>query len=174
MTKSKRNFLVWSVTVSCIAWMAVVGWLLFVMMPASVEHHSSAAVKDRMATQCQGSFKDRYECKEAIIVESGRDTFWTMAGRFLAVVVPPMLLSAWLSSYLKRNPIRLHARHIDEGGDWKSRAQMHTKAPAPPPGHAGGFEPDEEMPQKSYSLDDIAPVDDWKTRAQNKTRHPPK
>jgi hypothetical protein len=97
-----------------------------------------------------------------------------MAGRFLAVVVPPLLLSAWLSSYLKRNPIRLQARHADEGGDWKSRAQMHTKVHSPQPGHAAGFERDDELPTKPYSLDDIAPVDDWKARAQNKTRQPPK
>lgn len=172
MTKAKRNFLVWSVTVSCIAWMAVVGWTLFVLMPASVEHHSSAAVKDKMATQCQGSFRDRYECKEAIIVESGRDTFWTLAGRFLAVVVPPMLLSGWLSSYLKRNPIRVQHRYADEGSDWKSRAQMHTKAHTPQQAAPHDIYEEAQAEGRSVSLDDIAPVDDWKTRAQNKIRRP--
>jgi hypothetical protein len=176
MTKEKRSFLVWSVTAACMAWMALVGWLMFALLPpGAVEHHGSTAVKDRMATQCQGSFRDRYECKEAIIVETGRDTFFNLAGRFLAVILPPLLLSAWLSSYLRRNPVRLNHHRLEEGGDWKSRAQAHTKPaaahhPASEPAFGGdGHEPDSSP--RPFTLDEIAPVDDWKTRAQNKTRH---
>jgi hypothetical protein len=167
MTKTKRAALVWSVTAGCLLWMALVGWLLFALLPpGAIEHHGSTTVKDRMATQCQGSFRDRYECKEAIIVETGRDTFWTLASRFLAVVVPPMLLSAWLSSYLRRNPVRVVIHHGHEGNDWKSRAQMHVAVPGE--GHHDG----PAQQPKSFKLDDIAPVEDWKSRAQSKTRHP--
>lgn len=191
MTRTKRTLLIWSVTLSCLAWMGFVGWLLFAAMPAAVENHSSTAVKDRMATQCQGSFRDRYECKEAIIVESGRDTFFVMAGRFLAVIVPPLLLSGWLSSYLRKNPIRFEAAKVEVSDEWKAKARKHTAVYnranlySKPASQTSAMNPDEnpdilpdddEEPEpeapRSFTLDDIAPVEDWRTRANKKFQRP--
>lgn len=170
MTKGERTRLVWMVSFASMAWMALAGFLLFILLGVAPVNHASPEVKDRMAAECFGTFKDRYDCKEAIIVQSGRDTFWAMTWRFFMVIVPPIVASFWLSSHLRRNPVQaLEPRHVDSNDDWKSRAKFHTQQQSPqeaahdlhvddlPPLHHPGHHP----------IDDIAPVDDWKSRAQS-------
>jgi hypothetical protein len=41
---------------------------------------------------CSGTFRQRYECKNQIIIQSDRGTFLAMLGRIAIVVVPPLLL----------------------------------------------------------------------------------
>lgn len=164
MTTTQRRRLVTLVTVMCLAWLAGMSVLMWMTLPdSSIEHHNSSAIKDRMAAECQGSFRDRYECKEAIIVESGRETFWILSARFLLVILPPLLASGWLSSYLRRHPVH-NERHAPADEDWKTRAQLHTRrAPS---------EVEDDLPSIPYTggghhgIDDIAPLDDWKTKAQ--------
>lgn len=168
MTKGQRTGLVWGVRIGSVAWMAVAGFLLFVTFGIDAAHHSSNEVKDRMAAECMGTFKDRYDCKEAIIVKSGQETFMAMAWRFLVVIVPPIGVNFWLPSYLRRNPLQSAEPRHEAAADWKSRAQFHTQVQAPqdaaqdlgvdglPPVHRPGHHP----------IDDIAPVPDWKAKAQ--------
>ena len=170
MTKGERTRLVWTVSIGSLLWMAVAGIVLFGLMNAEVAHHSSAMVKDRMAAECLGSFKDRYDCKEAIIVQSGRDTFWSMSWRFLTVVVPALAASFWLSSYLRKHPVQLTEHHpVEAGDDWKSRAKFHTQMQSPQ--EAAGDLGVTDLPSSprttKHLIDEIAPVDDWKSRAQN-------
>lgn len=163
MTKTARTRLKAMVTIFCLAWLVGASALMWATLP-EVEHHGSAAVKDRMANECQGSFSERYKCKEAIIVESGREGFWMVSARFLLVIVPPMVFSVLLSGYLRRNPVQPVQRHVGDDS-WKTRAQQHTaRRPEdqdlPPIGPRDG---------KHHPIDDIAPLDDWKTRAQQHT-----
>jgi hypothetical protein len=73
-------------------WMAWAVWDQFLTLPADeIANHSSAVVQDRMQ-DCSGTFRQRYECKNLIIVESDRSTFFQMVGRIAIVVVPPLLL----------------------------------------------------------------------------------
>ena len=169
MTKGERNRLVWIVSAASLLWMAAAGFILFVVMDPELAHHSSSTVKDRMAAECFGTFRDRYECKEAIIVQSGRDTFWAMAWRFALTIVPPILASFWLSSYLRKHPVQMvEHRHVDANDDWKNRAKFHTQVQSPQQAaqdlHLDDLPP---IPSGKHLIDDIAPVDDWKSRAQN-------
>ncbi|MGE4279693.1 MAG: hypothetical protein AB7G62_08915 [Magnetospirillum sp.] len=169
MTQGERNVLVWGVRIGSIAWMAVLGFLLFVTFGIEPANHGSSEVKDRMAAECMGTFKDRYDCKEAIIVKSGQETFIGMAWRFLLVMVPPMAMTFWLPSYLRRNPVHNPAHHHEAASDWKSRAQFHTQVQAPEEAahdlHVDGLPPIHHPAH--HSIDDIAPVPDWKAKAQN-------
>lgn len=164
MTRTERSRLVAMVTAACLAWLAGVGALMWVTLP-EVEHHASSAVKDRMAAECQGSFAERYKCKEAIIVESGRESFWMVAARFLLVIVPPMAASIRLSSHLRRHPVQAMERHTPADDDWKTRAQMHMRVQRPDEDEDEAAAPRAHHP----SIDEIAPLDDWKTRAQQHT-----
>lgn len=165
MTRTQRRRLVSLVTTICLSWLVGMGAVMWLTLPESaVEHHNSSVIKDRMANECEGSFRKRYECKEAIIVESGRDTFWVLAGRFLLVILPPLVVSGALSSYLRRHPVQVvHLAQADD--DWKARARTHTQRQASeedieevrPIPHTGGGH---------HGIDDIAPLEDWKTRAQ--------
>ncbi|MBR9973631.1 hypothetical protein [Magnetospirillum sulfuroxidans] len=170
MTKGERTRLVWTVSIGSLLWMVAAAIVLFGVMDAEVTNHSSAVVKDRMAAECLGTFKDRYDCKEAIIVQSGRDTFWSMSWRFLTVIVPALTASFWLSSYLRKHPVQLvEHRQADDNGDWKSRAKFHTQVQSPQ--QAAEDLHVEDVPASSHGakhlIDEIAPVDDWKSRAQN-------
>lgn len=164
MTRTERSRLVAMVTAACLAWLVGIGALMWVTLP-EVEHHGSSAIKDRMAAECQGSFAERYKCKEAIIVESGRESFWMVAARFLLVIVPPMAASLWLSGYLRRHPVQMMERHAPVDSDWKARAQMHTRVQ-----RADEDDDPPAAPRAPHpSIDEIAPLDDWKTKAQQHT-----
>lgn len=161
MTRADRARLVAMVTAACLAWLVGIGALMWTTLP-EVEHHASSAIKDRMAAECQGSFAERYKCKEAIIVESGREGFWMVSARFLLVILPPMIVSVWLSGYLRRHPVRAVARHVPVDDDWKARAHSHTTVRPPADGAAAAT-------AAPTSVEEIAPLDDWKTRAQQHT-----
>lgn len=167
MTKDERLRLVWGVRIASLAWMAMAGYLLFVTFGIDPAHHSSAEVKDRMAAECLGTFKDRYDCKEAIIVKSGQETFIAMAWRFLLVIVPPMAVTFWLPGYLRRHPLH-ETQHHSNDGDWKSRAKLHTQMQSPQEA-AQDLGVDDVAPLRPghHLIDDIAPIDDWKSKAQN-------
>lgn len=177
MTRAERNRLKTITTVGSVVWMLLVGLLMWATLPENaVETHGSDLMKDRMSL-CSGSFRDRYDCKEQIIIESGREAFYTLSLRFLLVVVPPLAATLWLSSYLARHPVPLmeEEHHVTSSGDWKLRAQMHTQMQSPEQAAEDlHLEPD-ELPSHALHahprLDDIAPVDDWKSRAQANIRH---
>lgn len=89
-------------TVVCVAWMAAATWSQFADLPeGTVENHSSEATKERMR-DCSGTFKQRYECKNAIVIETDRNSFFNVLSRILVIVVPPVLLVGGLHLWRKR------------------------------------------------------------------------
>ncbi|MGE5517610.1 MAG: hypothetical protein ACM31D_17535 [Bacteroidota bacterium] len=178
MTRSERKRLKWMVSGGGMLWMLLVGWLMWVTLPEdAVTTHSSDQLKDRMSL-CNGSFRDRYDCKEQLIIESGREAFYILSLRFLLVIVPPMVGTFWLSSYLARHPIALmeEEHHVASDGDWKARAQRHTEMQSPEEAAEDLHLSADELPShplhSHHRIDDIAPVDDWKARAQLNIRGP--
>lgn len=90
-------------TVVCVAWMAVAAWSQFTDLPeGTVENHSSETTKERMR-DCSGTFKQRYECKNAIVIETDRNSFFNVLSRILVIVVPPVLLVGGLHLWRKRS-----------------------------------------------------------------------
>lgn len=170
MEQSARTRLKWLVSGGSFLWIALAGWLAWSTLPqGAVEHHGSSSVKDRMATECTGSYRDRYECKEAIIIESGRDSFFSLGGRFLLVILPPLIATGWASSYLARNPVQLPEQHGHGSTDWKIKARAHT--------HSSPLHDEEDNAGHSAvhaSMDSPPPssIPDWKRKAQQKM-HPP-
>jgi hypothetical protein len=177
MTRAERTRLKWMVSGGSAAWLLLIGLLMIATLPdGAVENHASDQVKGRMS-ECTGSFQDRYQCKEQIIIESGRETFYTLGGRFLLVILPPLFATFWLSSHLNRHPVLYEEEHhhVDDG-DWKARAQMHTQVQSPQQAaqdlnlDAEDFLPRHHAGKGHHLIDDIAPVDDWKSRAQANIR----
>lgn len=175
MTRAERTRLKWAVSGGSGLWLLLVGWLMLATLPqGAVENHGSDQTKDRMSL-CAGSFRERYECKEQIIIESGRETFYVLALRFLLVIVPPLAGTLWLSSYLARQPLVSEEHHAASSGDWKSRAQMHTETQSPAEAAQELHMSPDDLPHHVVSpghhrIDDIAPVQDWKSRAQANIR----
>jgi hypothetical protein len=109
----------WLVTVVSLIWIAWAGWDQFGNISDSdLEHHGSTAVQERMK-DCSGTFKQRYECKENIVIQSGRNTFSAMLGRLSIVVVPPILLAAALHM--------LSRRRSDDDGPSDELLQEHHR-----------------------------------------------
>lgn len=133
MTKGNRRLLKMLLTAACFGWVAVAGWVTFTDIPESeIQHHGSDAVKERMR-DCEGTFKQRYDCKEAIVIESGRDTFWNMMARLGVVTVPAMLAGIIGSAIIRRIPID-KPPPPPQDLDWKARAQAHIRQPGDQPG----------------------------------------
>lgn len=175
MTGAKRARLKWAVFLGGVLWLLLVGWLMVATLPhGAVENHGSAEVKDRMG-DCTGTFRERFDCKQQVIIRSGRETFLTLAGRFLFVILPPLVATGWLSSYLRRHPIELQHRHA-EAGDWKVRAQMHTEVQTPEEAahalHMPAADLPHPHPKAHLHIADIAPAEDWKAKANQRIKHP--
>lgn len=92
----------WVLTILSLIWMSWATWNQFANLPdGEIENHSSASVQDRMR-DCSGTFKQRYECKDAIVIETGRTTFFNMVGRIAIIVGPPLVLAAGMHLLLRR------------------------------------------------------------------------
>jgi len=86
----------------CGLWMAWALWSQFLSIPTGeVENHSSLSVKERMS-DCAGTFQQRYDCKNNIVIETDRTTFLNMVGRIIIVVLPPLLLIGALNLSSRR------------------------------------------------------------------------
>ncbi|HSV28517.1 MAG TPA: hypothetical protein VLL76_03135 [Candidatus Omnitrophota bacterium] len=137
MTRAGRRRAKLLLSTACLAWMAAAGWFLFTDLPYdAVQHHKSDAVKEKMR-ECEGSFQQRYDCKEAIVIETGRKTFWNMTERMLMVFVPAMLLGAVGGWVIRRIPDDRPAAPPPDP-DWKSRAQQHIAHPVMDDHHPSG------------------------------------
>lgn len=177
MTRAERNRLKLLVTGGGILWMLLVGWLMWATLPqGAVTTHGSDSLKDRMSF-CAGTFRDRYDCKEQLIIASGREAFYMLSLRFLLVIVPPMIGTFWLSAYLARHPVAVveEPQYANSDDSWKARAQMHTELQSPVEAAHELHLPPEELPSHPVSgphhrIEDIAPMEDWKTRAQTNVR----
>jgi len=174
MTRAGRTRLKWAVSGGGVLWMLLMGWLMVATLPhGAVENHGTSTVKDRMDS-CYGSFQERFDCKQRIIVQSGQESFFILSTRFLLVILPPLLATGWLSSYLRRNSVEPEHRHV-ETGDWKARAQMHTETQTPEEAaQALHMSADELPPHHHHHLHvtDIAPVEDWKAKANKRIKQP--
>lgn len=173
MTRAERTRLKWAVNGGGALWLVLVGWLMVATLPESaVQNHGSSMVKDRMES-CAGSFSERFDCKQKIIIASGRETFYVTALRFLLVIVPPLIASGWLSSYLRKKPLIDERPRVDDG-DWKVRAQLHTESQSPEQAARALHLYTADLPHSDqpahHAIEDIAPLDDWKARAHRNTR----
>ena len=75
-----------------LAWIGVTGWLNFDAFAGrqSFERPELAAKLDN----CEGTFKQRYDCKSSQIVADGQSTFLDLALRGGLIFGPPLILWA--------------------------------------------------------------------------------
>lgn len=132
MDPKTRALAKWIVGGVCLLWMALAGWLQFSDLSENeIQTHASTAVKERMR-DCEGTFQQRYECKEAIVIQSSRETFYTVTIRIIIVALPPILLGvAFPFMFPRRRPV-IH-RQVEDDDAWKQRAQSHIIHPHQPP-----------------------------------------
>ena len=77
-----------------LVWIGAMGWMQFGNLSSEeVLTPHSAAVRDRMDTECNGTFGQRYDCKESIVISTVRHSLANMAMRLGIVAVVPVLLT---------------------------------------------------------------------------------
>jgi len=77
-----------------LVWIAGMGWLQFGTLTSDeVLTPHSAAVRDRMDTECTGTFGQRYDCKESIVISTVRHSLTNMVMRLGIVAAIPALLA---------------------------------------------------------------------------------
>ncbi len=128
------------------AWTVLIGALMFLVLPTGdVQTMNSPQVQDRLRDECAGSFQQRYQCKESIIVAVGRDTFANLALRLALVVAGPLAGAVFYHTRCRPDPIHRLPLAEDEAGEtlpvphsavaddeWKRRAQRHIAQARPP------------------------------------------
>jgi hypothetical protein len=105
-----------------LVWIAWAGWDQFADIPDDdMETHSSASVQERLR-DCAGTFKQRYDCKEAIVIQVHRETFNNLIGRTAIVVVPPLLAAIGYGIVFRRRREEEHhdrpSHHHHTSGHW--------------------------------------------------------
>ena len=93
----------WALIALGLLWIGAAGWAnsdIFVGKQA----YEKPELAERLST-CDGSFKERYDCKSRSIVHDDQQTFLLMSTAFLTIFGPPVLL--WLAwSRLPDSPAR--------------------------------------------------------------------
>ncbi|MEO5375044.1 MAG: hypothetical protein H7840_12300 [Alphaproteobacteria bacterium] len=103
MAASTRTVAKWAVTSASFLWIAIVGWLqITAMFGTDMQTHSSDQVQQRLS-DCSGTFRQRYECKEAIVLGVQRSSAWLVLARLLLIIGPP-LGAAVAFAYLMPKP----------------------------------------------------------------------
>ena len=157
MDKIDRHKIKKVLMIISLVWLTIGTWVLFINIPADeIQTMHSQGVKDRMRDECTGSFHDRYQCKEDIVLEVTQDTFANMALRTMMLVSLPLLLTIGYNTILRSNPIaprqHLLVHHVPTAVHEIHAPEHHEKAHPP------------SQPVK--------PVDDWKKRAQQRVTNP--
>lgn len=128
MTKTGRKLAKLLLTTACFAWVGIAGWIMFTELPEdALQTHSSDAVKERLK-ECEGTFKQRYDCKETIVIETHRKTFWSLTERLLFVTVPALFVGIAGGMAIRRIPADRPPAPVADS-DWKQRAQQHIAHP---------------------------------------------
>jgi hypothetical protein len=127
MDRRVRETARWVIMAASLAWMGYAGWWQFSAIPErELLTHSSADVQDRLR-DCEGSFQKRYECKEAIVIKTQRDTFNNLVERLSIVVIPP-ILGGLAFAYLFPKRLVTRKKEPEEDPDaWKHRANRHIR-----------------------------------------------
>ena len=93
MTKD-NIVLKWLAIFLAIVWLGTTGWLNFDAF-AGRQGYERPEVQAKLSN-CDGTFKQRYECKSSQIISEGRSTFLDLALRSAIIFAPPLLLwAAW-------------------------------------------------------------------------------
>ena len=97
---SFRKHLNWIVTLVCTLWMVGALYVQFIAVNPDQYGFRNPVIEQEMQN-CAGSFEQRYNCKEALIIAKGHASFLIWLGKMALVLGPPVVV--W-------NLLRLAAR----------------------------------------------------------------
>lgn len=131
MRDRTKSAVKWVVTVLAVLWIAGVGWDQFndlgTFSFVDAEENIREQVIQKQLKECRGTFRERYECKSAILRREGRDSFYYWAKKYSLTFGPALFFyiafTFWLRSVetveekarRERRMARIEARKAKEG-----------------------------------------------------------
>ncbi len=110
-TMNGRMLLKWIALAACVIWIAVTFYQEFLDVDPDQYGFRSSEVESRMKA-CGGSFQQRYDCKEAIIIAKGHDSFLLWVEKSALVLGPPLILAFLLNRTGRGRPSGTLQDHI--------------------------------------------------------------
>ena len=101
----RKRWIGWVLAIGCLTWIGVSSWKLLAEVPADslFENHTMPAMQERMS-KCEGTFQQRYDCKQQIMLAGERGGMERVLDRLLFTAGPPALLwIAWSAIRRRRN-----------------------------------------------------------------------
>jgi hypothetical protein len=95
-TTEPKTVVRWIAMMACVIWIGITFYQQFLSVDPDQFSFRSADVESQMKT-CGGSFQQRYECKEAIIIDKGHDSFLIWAEKGCLILVPPLIVAFLLN-----------------------------------------------------------------------------
>ncbi|MFN3076275.1 MAG: hypothetical protein ABT940_05250, partial [Alphaproteobacteria bacterium] len=175
METSTRGIVKWVLTGVSIVWIAGFAWFeFFDMSEDNLQTHSSSTIAERMQN-CEGTFKQRYACKEAIILQGNRASFMDMLWRVLIVFGPPVAAFFVFSRWGKPLDLAGMFRSAVPMGRGTGRTARSAKPRAAAKPRAGDDDedPDEwlERTRMEMQAHDEARAKERKPKCANKLRN---
>lgn len=87
-----RSVLKWIASVASVIWIGATLYQEFLDIDPTEFGFRSAEVEARMKA-CGGSFQQRYECKEEIIIAKGHESFLVWVEKATFILAPPVILA---------------------------------------------------------------------------------
>jgi hypothetical protein len=105
-TMTTRMLLKWIATFASILWIAATIYQGFFAVDPTQFGFRSTEVEARMKS-CGGSFQQRYDCKEEIIIAKGYDSFLLWVEKATLVLAPPLILGLFFNRTGREKPPKI-------------------------------------------------------------------
>ncbi len=118
--------------VSSIIWMVAVTSVVLLTLPRQATlTMESPQIQRELARDCSGTFKQRFRCKQTIILNTSQRTFSDLALRLLAVVAGPIAAAVYFVRYCRPDPIQPRPATPSAPDDmsWKKAAEQRIHQP---------------------------------------------
>ncbi|PKU25072.1 hypothetical protein [Telmatospirillum siberiense] len=110
-TLNTRTVLKSTAIVASVIWISVTFYQEFLDVDPEDYGFHATEVEARMKG-CGGSFQQRYDCKEAIIIAKGRESFLVWVKKTTLILAPPLLLAFLLNRTGRGRPHRSVRSHL--------------------------------------------------------------
>jgi hypothetical protein len=104
-----RTVLKWLAVIASAIWISVTIYQEFIEIDPTQYGFRSPEVEARMKA-CGGSFQQRYECKEAVIIAKGHDSFVIWMEKVALILGPPIVVAILIGRVgrERREPVDSH------------------------------------------------------------------
>ncbi len=95
----------WVAVLASTVWICLTIYQEFIDVDPTQYGFKSAEVEARLKS-CAGSFQQRYDCKEAVIIAKGHESFLIWIEKVALILGPPIIVAALLNRLGRESPAK--------------------------------------------------------------------